>query len=473
MVGKIRYKIAKTMGKIGIRIVKFGSGMGKSFPGMVFFKFGTYEALNNLSKESKLGSILVTGTNGKTTTITLLSKLLSNDIPINCSFESNTINAIATALLRENGDLSVFEYGIRDLAHGIPDTVQRLVDPIGVVYTTISREHTQVAGIKNTFENYFKAKSLLSANMKKGVIVTNCDDPRTAYIGIQKEKDVKVNYFGFDIDVFDIFKEDIVECPNCGSTLNYSQRFMNHRGIYSCPCGFKRPEPNMKISNLKVTTERFYFTLEGKLFNYPNDKNVEISIRTSLPSFGIHNLYNCLSSATAYITFTPKIENIEDTINKIFESVDMSILPPGRFEVVKSENGKFIGLGQGDNGDAAKANALFMNTYIDGPLEFIYTTPDENEEEIFEDHLEAIKALNPDHLIVVPGRKSVDIARDYYDILKKDFNSDFYPLSYDKMDERVEKLYNLTKESNYDFIIMTGCGEEQLMWDQIKNKIKK
>ncbi len=32
-----------------------------------------------------------------------------------------------------------------------------------------------------------------------------------------------------------------------------------------------------------------------------------------------------------------------------------------------------------------------MNQYIDGPLEFIYTTPDEHEEEIFEDHLMLLK----------------------------------------------------------------------------------
>ena len=53
---------------------------------------------------------------------------------------------------------------------------------------------------------------------------------------------------------------------------------------------------------------------------------------------------------------------------------------------------KYVGLGQGDNGDAAKINALFMNQYIDGPLEFIYTTPDENEEEKLNELLHFLSA---------------------------------------------------------------------------------
>ena len=149
----------------------------------------------------------------------------------------------------------------------------------------------------------------------------------------------------------------------------------------------------------------------------------------------------------------------------------MSFIPPGRFEVVDI-GGKYVGLGQGDNGDAIKINAMFMNQYVDGPLEFIYTTPDEDEEEIFEDHFEVVKSMNPEHVIVVPGRKSIDKAREYYEIIKKEYpDAEFYPLSYDEMDVRIEKLTELARNSNYDYVIMTGCGEEQAMWERIKRKL--
>ena len=474
MIGNFRYKIAKTMGKFGKKIVGLNGGMGKSFPGWLFLKIGSYEALNNLAQEPEYGSIIITGTNGKTTSTTLTIKLLSEDTAICSNFESNTINAIATGLLKTDSKLGVFEYGIRDFEHGIPGEVQRLVDPVGVTYTTISREHTQVLGVKNPFEKYLAAKAELSKNMTRGVVIANADDPRTAFIGKNKEKDVHVNYFGFDINnVEDIFEEKPIKCPKCGKNLKYSKRFMNHRGIYECECGFKRPEPNVKLTNFKLEPERWYIRVEGKVYNYTVGKNVSFKFDTDVPNFGIHNLYNVICSTTVYATFTPTPEKIEKTAKKVFSSLTMKILPPGRFEVVNLNDGKLVGLGQGDNGDALKVNVLCMKPYIKGPLEFIYTTPDVGEEEVFEDHLEAIRAIKPEHLIVIPGRESVDIAKKYYNQIKDEFDADFYPYPYKDMKKRIDGMCNLVKESKYKYILMTGCGEEQAMWEQIKQKIKK
>ncbi|MDO5849333.1 MAG: Mur ligase family protein [Methanobrevibacter sp.] len=473
MVSKLRYNLAKIAGKAAIHAVKLGSGAGMSFPGSLFLKIGGQEALKSLSDEVDIGSILITGTNGKTTTTTLLIKLLSKDLDIRRSYESNTISAIATGLLKGDGDIGIFEYGIRDIKHGIPDTIQRLVNPIGVVYTTISREHSQVAGIKNPFDQYLKAKTLLSQEMGEGVIITNADDPRTANIGLNKSNDIKVNYYGVASDkILDIFEDEIVECPNCGTSLEYSHRFMNHRGEYKCPdCGLERPKLNVYLKDIEFG-DKWTLDIVGNLFNYSVNKDISFNVKITVPPFGLHNVYNTLASITAYATFTPTPEKIESTIGEIFNNLDMSFIPPGRFEVV-DVNGKKVGLGQGDNGDAAKINALFMNQYIEGPLEFIYTTPDVNEEEIFEDHLKSIRALDPAHLIVVPGRESVEIAEKYYNQIKDEFNSDFYPLSYENMPERIDKLCELATNSDYDYVIMTGCGEEQAMWENIKQKLIK
>ena len=106
-----------------------------------------------------------------------------------------------------------------------------------------------------------------------------------------------------------------------------------------------------------------------------------------------------------------------------------------------------------------------MNQFIDGPLEFIYTTPDVDEEEIFEDHFKVIKAMNPAHVIVVPGRESIEKAEEYYNIIKEEYpDAEFYPLSYEEMTKRI---------TDYDYVIMTGCGEEQAMWESIKQKLIK
>lgn len=80
--------------------------------------------------------------------------------------------------------------------------------------------------------------------------------------------------------------------------------------------------------------------------------------------------------------------------------------------------------------------------------------------------------MNPGHVVVLPGRKSIKKAEEYYNIIKKDYpDADFYPLGYDEMKIKIEKLYELAVTSDYEYVIMSGCGEEQAMWGEIKKKI--
>ncbi|MBQ2666131.1 Mur ligase family protein [Methanobrevibacter sp.] len=468
MVNLLKFNIAKLSGKVVASLAKRGSGSGGTYAGHIFTKIGGYDSIKELASQLKIGSVLITGTNGKTTTTTLLIKLMSNDIQIRQTYENNILNSMVTSLLTQKGDLGIFEYGIRNMTYGIPDTVEKLIKPIGVVYTTISQEHTQVAGVKNPFEDYFKAKKLLSQGMERGTVVTNADDPRTALIGLEKEKDVNVNYYGISTDGIEDIGAETVSCPKCGEKLTYTKHYLNHRGIYSCSCGFKRPEPNVKLINAQFNPDEWILSIEGNLLNYTTSKNVHLDLELHVPPFGFHNIYNTLASITAYATFTPEVENIESTIHQVFDNLDMSFIPPGRFEVVDI-GGKFVGLGQGDNGDALKINAMFMNQFVDAPLEFIYTTPEENEEDIFNDHFKVIRSMNPEHVIVVPGRKSIDKAKEYYEIIKQEYgDAEFYPLSYEEMDVRISKLIELARNSEYKYVIMSGCGEEQAMWERIK-----
>lgn len=468
----IRFYLAKATGKVTTKLSKIGPGAGKNIPGYMFSKIGGKESIASLAHDLKHGSVLVTGTNGKTTTTTLLIKLISKDIEIRKSYENNTVHSILTAILNQKGDLGIFEYGIRNMEFGIPDVVQKLIDPIGIVYTTISKEHSVVNGVKNPFLSYYHAKVLLSKDMNKGVIVTNCDDPRTALIGINKQKDMPVNYYGFDPGILVDDDETPIKCPNCGEILNYSQRFITHRGVYSCDCGFKRPEPNVRLADAKFDVHDWKLHILGDVYNYFLSKNVQFELNLTVPPFGIHNINNTLASITAYATFTPKPENIVFNSEVLFNNLDMSFIPEGRFEVIKFED-KFIGVGQGDNGDALKMNSKLIELSCDGPLEVIYTTPDQYEDEIFEDHLNVLKSISPDKISVLPGRKSVEKAQEYYTILKNEFdNAEFYPISYENLDKRIEKLTQLAVESEYKHIFMSGCGEELAMWEKVKRNLR-
>ena len=146
MVSRLRVDIAKLSGKVVTQLSKLGPGAGKNIPGYVFAKVGGRGSVADIAKDLKLGSVLVTGTNGKTTTTTLLIKLMSKDIQIRKSFENNTVHSIITAILNQKGDLGIFEYGIRNLEYGIPDTVQKLIEPIGLFIQQFLKNTLQLQG---------------------------------------------------------------------------------------------------------------------------------------------------------------------------------------------------------------------------------------------------------------------------------------------------------------------------------------
>ena len=76
---KFRFNIAKLGFKLTSQLSKLKIGEGNSLPGYVFYKIAGNEGIKNLACEMDIGSILITGTNGKTTTTTLLIKSLSRD----------------------------------------------------------------------------------------------------------------------------------------------------------------------------------------------------------------------------------------------------------------------------------------------------------------------------------------------------------------------------------------------------------
>ncbi|MDR2624156.1 MAG: UDP-N-acetylmuramyl peptide synthase [Methanobrevibacter sp.] len=508
----VKYSIAKIAGKLALHGVKLGKGMGKSFPGYLFLKIVTYDGLKELAKNPSHGSIIITGTNGKTTTTKILIKLMENEYRLAANYESNTINAIATGLLNDNVDFGIFEYGIRDVSHGIPDRIQELVNPIGVVYTNISREHTQVGGVKNKFEEYLHAKSLLSKKMTKGIIIINGNNPYTTYIAKNKEEeaekngyDLKVNYFASSVNLETKDKK----CPVCSKTLKYYMEdkdtlnndlndndeddklkkddLSDDKVVYSCDCGFFKPKPQVELTEIEINNDRWRFKISGEPYNYFLKDRFTFEFICDFPPIGLHNINNGLTAITAYASFTSKPEKFEVNVKNIFGKLSRDVLPPGRFEIFevkksfastlkdskqRGELTKHVGLGQGDNGEALNVNVKFMKSIMknDG-VHFIYTSPDDHEEEIFDDHLKAIEGINPIKVSVLPGRNSVEMGERCYDIIKEGYNTEFYPVV--DPGEKVNKIYEIIISSDMDYVIASGCGEEQKMWEAIKDQLRK
>ena len=246
---------------------------------------------------------------------------------------------------------------------------------------------------------------------------------------------------------------------------------MNHRGNYYCSCGFKKPELNVQINSLETKNNKWIIEIEANTYNQTKNTPIKFKTKIETPILGLHNLYNTLSAITAYSTFTPKPENILKNIKEYYSNLNENILPQGRFEIIKYKN-KLIGMGQGDNGDALLVNSLFMKQHTkDKKLHFIYTTPDEFEEEIFEDQFNVIKELKPEFVSVMPGRVNAKMGKFYYGKIKSIFESEVFEI--EDLEDRIKKIIEIVNKSKYKYILITGCGDEHKFWAKLIDTIKK
>ncbi|WP_456435045.1 Mur ligase family protein [Methanopyrus sp.] len=472
----LRSKLAELVGLLALKSVRFGPGMGRSFPGWTVIKVGDFDAVRELARRPEYGVVLITGTNGKTTTTRLACALLAEDAKVSCNYDSNTINAVTTGLLKgRKAELVVTEYGIRSREYGIPDIVCELVNPLAIAYTTISKEHfRENADKEDPFGAYFEAKRLLARPLKDGVLILNADDPRVTYIRDEKRGDpVEYVFYGLDVEIEDLTPPtEELECPACGGELNYETRYFNHKGLYSCrDCEFSRPDPNVAVVRLKGGPDEWKVTLSYDVTNAVTRERLDGEFTYELQLPGLHNVYNSVCAISLYLAVTPRPEDPEGTIPRVIEGLEpLEFIPPGRFEVL-NVGGKPVGVGQGDNGDAFKANANLMLSVAGNVEVCVYTTPDENEHPIFEMHRIVLRALDPDELHVFPGRESVEAAEGYYEELTEEFDAEFHSIPHDRMREKVEEMRRVCEEADGP-VFASGCGPEHEMWEALKRELR-
>ncbi|MHB8896374.1 MAG: MurT ligase domain-containing protein [Candidatus Geothermincolia bacterium] len=288
-------RAALLLGKaIGSTSRALNAGGGSTLPGRVARRIypGFVPSMVN---ELPLGCILVTGTNGKTTTSTLLASILDRAgmTPVHNRTGANLMAGIASALIRES-DLSgklaarigLFEVDEAALPAAITDTSPRLV-----LVNNLFRDQLDRYGELDT----------LAAKMKKGVatldpaavVALNADDPLVASIGAGLEQ--KVMYYGIDDERYASgtmqHATDSKHCPACGGRLNYDYYLFGHLGRYECPaCGARRPDAEVAATEVEM------LGMEGTrcTLRFPGGTTELV-----IPLPGLYNVYNILAAMTA------------------------------------------------------------------------------------------------------------------------------------------------------------------------------
>ena len=276
-----------------------GRGGGTTLPGDVARLIDPH-VLRKLSADLKFGCIVITGTNGKTTTARLISWLLEgagHRVVSNRSGANLIFGVTAATLISASGsgrlraDWGVFEIDEASLPKAIDE-----IQPKAALVLNLFRDQLDRYG---ELESIAKKIEAALANLPAGsTALLNADDPRVAEIG----SNLSHPPLWFGLDDTTVAERDLPHaadartCPRCGASLIFDAVYVGHDGVYRCPNGdFQRPVPDVTAANIKLNGfDNIAMTVHSATAKQDQ--------RIALPLGGLYNAYNVLAAYSAGIT---------------------------------------------------------------------------------------------------------------------------------------------------------------------------
>jgi UDP-N-acetylmuramyl tripeptide synthase len=265
-------------------------GGGTTLPGDVARAIDP-DVLRKLSRDLKHGAIVITGTNGKTTTARLLSGLLEgagHSVVSNRAGANLIFGATAAALERAgaNGRLRA-DWGVFEIDEASLERAVDEIQPRTAIVLNLFRDQLDRYGELESIAKRIEAA--LSRLPDESRAVLNADDPRVAEIGMKLVR--KPLWYGLDDPAVAMHElphaADARTCPRCGASLVFDAVYVGHDGIYHCPNGdFARPAPELAATHIELKGfESVGMGVGG--------------VRIELPIGGLYNAYNALAAFAA------------------------------------------------------------------------------------------------------------------------------------------------------------------------------
>src|SRR5512134_96371 len=236
---------------------RFRLGGGTALPGLVAERIDP-QIIPGLASGLGQGSVLVTGTNGKTTTARLLRKIVqAAGMETVANREgSNMMRGIASALVESAGwggdvDASAGRLGVFEVDEATVPEAAWAVRPRAALFTNLFRDQLDRYGeVEYVADVWRKA---VAGWPKLAVLILNADDPSVASLG--KKTTGPVIFYGLEDTSLggDALEHaaDARWCTSCGAELVYAAVFYGHLGHWRCEkCGNERPKPDVTVTAL-------------------------------------------------------------------------------------------------------------------------------------------------------------------------------------------------------------------------------
>jgi len=280
-------------------------GGGTTLPGDVARAIDP-QILTRLAQDLTYGSIVITGTNGKTTTARLLSWLLEgagHRVVSNRAGANLIFGATAAALKRAGPDGRLrADWGVFEIDEAsLPSAVQEIKPRVTLVLNLFRDQLDRYGELESIAK---KIERALADQRETSRTILNADDPRVAEIGLSLPRPPL--WFGLDDTSIASrtlpHAADARTCPRCGSSLIFDAVYVGHDGVYRCPNqDFARPDPDIKATDI---------TLNG--FD-----SLAMSVggaRIEMPLGGLYNCYNVLAAFSAARSIDLSADYIADRL---------------------------------------------------------------------------------------------------------------------------------------------------------------
>ncbi|WP_067090902.1 Mur ligase family protein [Methanobrevibacter curvatus] len=416
--------------------------------------FALKYTLGQFGADSK--KIVVSGTNGKSTTSHLIYHILKSSgfnafTNTDSKSEYNTlIDPMASKLISDNYDVTnPYEYIVIEVSE-VQGWLNKLmknhaylmseaVDPDVAVVTNISLDHI---GLVNSIDEVFNETSGLARGINNGFLVLNLDDENVksmAKFADDKNKNVKTFYFSF----FDneLIKNTNIDSNNNSNSSNNTEKY-NEKEYYK------------SIIDLNAL---LFYSSEKKGIIYKNELVLELD---DFPLKSKHFIQNILAAFSVCVCLKIPIESINKGIKSYkplkrrFSTIHLNPLiiddfahnPEGIKATINAVSKLdynalwIINAIRGSRG--LDINSLNANSLVEAILN-LYKNEKSNLNLLLTNSVDVVDAVN----LVTDDEKNI-----FLDVLKQNnINFNFY----DKLEESLLKVYD---ESNLnDVILLIGA----------------
>ena len=280
-----------------------GRGGGTTLPGRLLLKADP-RSLERMSSRLDHGAVLVSATNGKTTTSAMVASILegAGRRVVHNRAGSNMGWGVATALLdagREPGQIGLFEVDEAWLPR-VADALR----PSTYLLSNLFRDQLDRYGELELLADRWAE---LVERHSGARFVLNADDPLVADLGRDRDG---VVYFGVSDDAQALpelqHAADSKHCRNCGTPYVYDAVYLGHMGRYLCPnCGRARPEPSVVAERVRLDGMRG----ADVTLSTPAGK---VDLRLPVP--GLYNVYNAVAAAALSMELGAPLDTVRSAL---------------------------------------------------------------------------------------------------------------------------------------------------------------